>query len=307
MPDTMTVTGPRPTDSLGVVHSHEHLLWDYFRLLPSYANVHDDEDLAVEELSRFVTAGGGAVVECSTVGIRTDVTALRRIAERTGVAVIAGAGWYRERLYPPVVHESTINQLTDVLVREITGGLDGTDVRPGVIGEIGTERGHMTPAEERVFRAAARAARETGIPVVTHTTHFGELAHVQLDVLADEGLDLDRVMISHLGDRRADQNLLALARRGAYLSIDNIGYDGDGYPADGVRAENVIMLRDAGYARQVVLGTDVGSTDFLHAYGGRGYDWLLTSFVPRLHHLDVDPADVERLTTSNMADLLAIR
>ena len=307
MPHTMTVTGPHDTATLGVVHSHEHLLWDYFRLLPSYANVQDDEDLAAEELAAYAAAGGGTIVECSTVGIRTDVTALHRISTRTGVTIVAGAGWYRERLYPPVVYESTINQLTDVLIAEITEGLDGTDVKAGVIGEIGTDRGHVSPAEERVFRAAARAARATGVPIVTHTTHFGELAHAQIDILTDEGLEPDRLMISHLGDRRQDANMNALAQRGAYLSVDNIGYLGDGYPDDRVRADNIRRLCDAGYAHQIVMGTDIGSTNLLHAYGGRGYDWLLTSFLPRLRASGIGEADLERLTSTNMADLLAIR
>lgn len=307
MPSTMTVTGPRDTATLGAISSHEHVLWDYFQMLPSYAHIHDDEDLAVEELQAFVDAGGGAMVECSTVGIRTDVTALRRISERSGVALIAGAGWYRERLYPAIVHESTINQLADVLVTEITQGLDGTDVKAGVIGEIGTERGHVRPAEERVFRAAARAAQETGVPVLTHTTHFGELAHSQLDILADEGLSLDRVLISHLGDRPHDPNLSSLADRGAYISVDNIGYHGNGYPGDGVRAENVKALCDAGYSSQVVLGCDISTTDFLHAHGGHGYDWLLASFVPRLRDLGLGDDDVRKLTHTNMADALGAR
>lgn len=307
MPSTMTVTGPRDTATLGVVSSHEHVLWDYFQMLPSYAHIHDDEDLAAKELSAFADAGGGAMVECSTVGIRTDVTALRRISERSGVALIAGAGWYRERLYPAVVHESTINQLADVLVSEITQGLDGTDVRAGVIGEIGTERGHISPAEERVFRAAARAARETGVPVLTHTTHFGELAHDQLDILADEGLPPDRVLISHLGDRPSDPELCVLAGRGAYVSVDNIGYRGNGYPGDEVRAENVKALCDAGYSSRVVLGCDISSTDSLRAHGGHGYDWLLTSFVPRLRDLGVDDDELRKLTQTNMADALGSR
>ena len=78
--------------------------------------------------------------------------------------------------------------LADRLVRELTVGVDGTDIRAGFIGEIGTERGHISPAQERVFRAAARAHRRTGCPILTHTTHFGELAMEQLDLLGEEGV-----------------------------------------------------------------------------------------------------------------------
>src|SRR5258707_15532382 len=90
-----------------------------------------------------------------------------------------GAGWYRERVYPGFIHERDTNDLADLIVTDIMRGADGTDVRAGIIGEIGTERKHITPAEERAFRAAARAQRRTGGWVSTHTTHFGELAMEQ--------------------------------------------------------------------------------------------------------------------------------
>ena len=71
---------------------------------------------------------------------------------------------------------------------DIVDGADGTDVRAGIIGEIGTERKHITPAQERVFRAAARAQRRTGACIMTHTTHFGELALEQTALLREEGV-----------------------------------------------------------------------------------------------------------------------
>lgn len=307
MPDVMTVTGPVDTATLGFTHSHEHVLWDYWNLIPSYAHIHDDETVAVRELQDFVAAGGRSMVECSTRGIWDDPLALRRVSVASGVNLIAGVGWYRERVYPRRVFESTINQLADHLVEEITTGMSGTDVRPGVIGEIGTERGHFSPAEERVFRAAARAARETGVPVVTHTTHFGELALDQIDVLADEGLSPDRIVISHLGDRVDTALLLAIARRGVHLSIDNIGYVGDGYPGDEVRATNVMVLAEAGFADQVVLGTDVAATPQLLTYGGRGYGSLARDFVPRLEKLGAPPELVTRVTGTNLATMLVPR
>jgi len=303
----MTVTGPVDTADLGFTHSHEHVLWDYWDLLPSYAHIHDDETVAIRELRAYRAAGGQSLVDCSTRGIWDDPEALRRVSRASGVTIVTGAGWYRERVYPRRVFESTINQLADHLVDEITNGFSGTDVRPGIIGEIGTERGHFSPAEERVFRAAARAARETGVAVVTHTTHFGELALDQIDVLADEGLAPDRIVISHLGDRIDTGLLLAIARRGVHLSIDNIGYVGDGYPGDDVRATNVMMLAATGHEDQIVLGTDVAATPQLATYGGRGYGSLAREFLPRLARLGASPELIRKVTVSNIAAVLATR
>jgi len=304
MTEIMTVRGPVPPGELGLTHSHEHVLWDYWDLLPSYDHILDDEAVAAAELARFRAAGGGAMVDCSTVGIRTDAAALRRVSERSDVHIVLGTGWYRERVYPREVFTRTVPELAATLVRELTEGIDGSGVRAGLIGEIGTERGHITPAEERVFRAAARAHRETGVAVLTHTTHFGELALEQIALLADAGVDPSRVVVSHLGDRPDPASLLRIAATGAYLSVDNIGYEGGGYPADGVRADNVARLVAAGYGQRVVLGTDIATKTALASFGGRGYDWLIRSFLPLLRERGVTEAEIEAMTVTNIATVL---
>ena len=221
--------------------------------------------------------------------------------------LVLGAGWYRERLYPREVFEKTVPQLAEVLIDGITTGVDGTDVRAGVIGEIGTERGAITPAEERVFRAAARAHRATGVAILTHTTHFGELALDQIDLLADEGVEPDRIIISHLGDRVDTTLLLEIARRGVYMSIDNIGYSGIGYPDDAIRAANVMTLVRAGYGDRVVLGSDIAAKTQLATFGGHGYAWLLRSFVPMLEEAGLDGSEIAALTGGNIAAALTPR
>ncbi|MBO9522385.1 MAG: hypothetical protein J7518_12680 [Nocardioidaceae bacterium] len=306
MTDIITVNGTIAAADLGVTHSHEHILWDYWDLLPSYNHIHDDVAVASAELALFKAAGGGAMVDASTVGIRVDPVKIREVSRRTGVHVVAGTGWYRERLYPQVVQDRTSEALADVLVAEIEQGMDGTDVRAGVIGEIGTERYRITPAEERVFRAAAIASQRTGVSVLTHTTHFGELALEQIALLTATGLAPEKIIVSHLGDRHDPEHLLRIAETGVYLSIDNIGYQGDGYPEDAVRIANIRTLVERGHRAQVVLGTDISTMDALRAGGGRGYGWLLESFVPRLRESGLPGDVVEDLLVHNIAAALSV-
>ena len=304
MATVMTVCGPVEATALGFGHSHEHVLWDYWRMIRSYECVMDDESTAISELQRFRAAGGSTIVDCSTVGIRTDPLALRRVSQASGVNIVLGCGWYRECVYPAEVFEHTVPSLAEMLIRDIVDGIAGTDVKAGLIGEIGTERGVISPAEERVFRAAARAHRETGVAILTHTTHFGELALEQIDLLGDAGVSTDRIIISHLGDRVDPTMMLEIARRGVFLSIDNIGYSGDGYPGDDVRAANVARLVEDGFRDQILLGTDISTTSALASYGGRGYDWLLRSFIPRLLDLGLTDADVHAMTVDTLARAL---
>ena len=136
---------------------------------------------------------------------------------------------------------------------------------------------------------------------------LGELALAQIDLLADAGVAPDRIIVSHLGDRPDPTLLLEIARRGVYLSIDNVGYQQPGYPADPVRAANVATLIQAGHRDRVVLGTDIGTKSALATFGGHGYDWLLRSFVPLLREHGVDDDDIHRVTVTNIAEALAPR
>ncbi len=307
MTAVMTVTGPVDPAELGPIHSHEHVLWDYFNMIASYDCVLDDAAIATDELRRLAAVGTGTVVDASTVGIRTNVGLLPRIATESGVNIVLGTGWYRERLYPRVVHELASAHLAEILIGEITEGIADTGVRAGIIGEIGTERGCITPAEERVFRAAARAHHETGVAILTHTTHFGELALDQIDLLADAGVAPDRIVISHLGDRSDPELLLCIAARGVYMSIDNIGYTEAGYPGDDVRADNVVRLVRGGHGDRVVLGTDISTKSALTAFGGSGYTRLHDSFLPMLRDRGLDDDELRALTTDNMAAALTPR
>src|SRR5438874_348697 len=118
---------------------------------------------------RYRAQGGRTIVDCTSLGLGRNARAMRRISDAAGVHIVMGTGWYREKVYPSYVQERSTRELADFMVDEIEQGAEGTDIRAGFIGEIGTDRYHITPAQERVFRAAARAQRRTGVSIWTHT------------------------------------------------------------------------------------------------------------------------------------------
>ena len=302
----VTVTGPIPASEAGYTLSHEHVLVDLWNLVRSYDGILDDECLAIRELTEYRKAGGGSLVDATSGGLGRNPAALRRISEATGVRIIMGAGWYRETVYPAFVYERDANGLADLIVTDILRGADGTGVRAGIIGEIGTERKHITPAQERVFRAAARAQQRTGACVMTHTTHFGELAMEQIALLREENVPPHRIAISHLGDRHDTTQLLKIAREGVFLSVDNIGYVGNGYPQDDVRMRNVLLLIAEGFLAQIVLGGDICQKSHLAAFGGKGYAHVPRSFLPLLRANGVGEEAIFQMTVANPARMLDI-
>lgn len=296
-----TVLGPIEPADLGVTLMHEHTLvdaWEWGGRL-GYDSTVDDEELLVEELAFYRDAGGSALVDVTPIGLRRDPSGMRRLAQATGLHIIMGCGWYRERVYPAYIHELSTNALAEMLVKELEEGVEG-GIRPGIIGEIGTERFHVTPAEEKVFRAAARAQRATGATVTTHTTHFGDLAHEQMDILMEEGVPPERIVIGHLGERRSVKGELAIAERGVYVEIDHVGRPASaGTQPEWRRARNVAELVQAGYLDRVLISMDICANSLLRWNGGHGFDYLLTTFVPLLREEGLTDEQIHIILVDN--------
>src|SRR5213079_2240859 len=148
------------------------------------------------------------------------------------------------------------------LVREIEHGLAGTDVRPGIIGEIGTSS-PIHPDEEKSLRVAAAAQRRTGLSINVHVAIAFREALRALDVLEAAGADLSRVVISHL-DQQIDLDYhRAVLQRGAYVEYDCFGsevyfdHDGRAEPSDRERLKALLELLDAGWTGRLLISHDV--------------------------------------------------
>jgi predicted metal-dependent phosphotriesterase family hydrolase len=305
-PRIQTVLGPIDPSEASVTLAHEHVLIDAWAFSRSYDAILDDEELAIRELGALVEAGGRTVVDCTSIGIGRDPDALVRVARATGLNIVMGTGWYRELVYPPIIRESGVAELADRLVEDLTVGIGDARVRAGFIGEVGTERGRISAAEERVLRAAADAQRRTGVAIWTHTTNAGDLALEQVSLLTGAGVPVERIVVSHVGDRITPGRLDALASTGVYLCIDNIGYVGAGYPSDDVRAEHVARLVRDGLADRVLLSGDTCTRSALLAYGGEGYARVLSTFVPRLRERGVSEGAITAMLVTNPAAILAV-
>jgi predicted metal-dependent phosphotriesterase family hydrolase len=301
-----TVLGEVAPDSLGFTLTHEHVflsMWgdDGHTFMAQT----DDEDLLAAELSAFRDAGGGCLVDQTPGGSGRNPEGLRRLSERTGLAIVTGCGWYVESFYPDrsALARRSVGDIAAQLVGEIRGGLDGTGVKPGIIGEIGAGQDWVSPLEERVHRAAARAQVESGLPLATHTLHHGAGRH-QMAIFDDEGVEPARVCIGHCDTFPSLDYCLEVARWGAYVSLDNIGLQLGDHEASVRRL--VLDLIEAGFTDQILLSQDVGQMAELGSRGGRGYAYLATRFLPALRQAGVDEATIETITVSNPARWLTI-
>ena len=235
---------------------------------------------------------------------------MTKSARRTGLNVVAGSGFYVQVAHPAWVATATVEDLAAHIIGELTDGFDGTSVRAGIIGEIGTHT-PIHPDEEKALRAAARAHHATGAAINVHLAIFGQEGHRVLDVFAEEKVDPRRVALSHLDERPDAAYQRSLAERGAYIEFDCFGsecyWDEDGVreASDAERVEALLRLLDAGFERQMLLSQDLCTKIQLRHYGGMGYDHLLRTIVPRLRRRGVNDSTLHTLLVENPARLLA--
>ena len=189
------------------------------------------------------------------------------------------------------------------MLREIADGVDGTGVRPGVIGEIGVHRSWVTAMEERVHRAAARAQLKSGLPLITHSP-LSPVGLDQLTILEAEGVDPARVAIGHSDSYLHLGYHLQILARGAWVMFDNIG---SAYPNMEERRIRLLKeLLDRGFADRLLLSQDVCTDVQLKFGGASGYVGVPGRFLPALRGLGVPEEAITAMTVDNPRRFLAI-
>ncbi|MEW5991640.1 MAG: phosphotriesterase-related protein [Chloroflexota bacterium] len=292
----VTVLGPVAIEELGVTLPHEHIFLDLWKEF-GREGVLNDFDLVVRELQDYVDAGGVTLIECTPRDMGRNPYGLARVAERTGLNIVMGTGYYRHPyLDRDWFDRHTVDEVAALLVEDLTVGADGSGICAGVIGEIASEREWITTTEERSFRAAARAHLATGATITTHAACF-PAGLPQLDLLASEGVDERRVIIGHCDTVPDLQYHLALARRGAWIQFDTIRRTNE-YELD-LRVRLISQLADAGYLDNLLLSHDICLRSTLRAYGGSGYSFVIREFVPRLRANGFGDTDIRQVIVDN--------
>jgi phosphotriesterase-related protein len=311
MPHVMTVRGPIDPAELGFTLPHEHTQtalwhipnrWDYWELTK-------DEPLIVEELAGLRATGGTALVDLTLDGIGRDPAWLVRISAQTGLHIVMGAGWYRTAYYPveALIDRRSTDELADAIERDIEVGVGDTGIRAGIIGEIGTDKPWVSAQEERVHRAAARAARRTGLSVTTHGV-MSDVGLAQLRILEEEGMDPRRVVIGHADSYPHLEHYLEIIRRGASVEFDFLGMSFNAVEEHGeARVVDLLLeLLHRGHADRVLLSQDVCHNSQLKRYRGNGYTYLQDTFLPGLRTRGVSEPEIEQMTVRNPRRVLTI-
>ena len=284
-----TIRGAIPTSDLGVTLMHEHV----FVLSPEIMANHpegwgdekDREDAAVEKLNALKAIGVDSIVDPTVIGIGRYIPRIQRVAARTDLQIVVATGLYTYNDVPMYFHFTGpgtalggAETMTELFVRDITKGIADTGVKAAIL-KCATDAHGLTPGVERVLRAVAAAHRATGVPITTHTHAHSRRGLDQQRILAEEGVDLSRVIIGHSGDTKDIAYLEELIAAGSYLGMDRFGVDNILSFDD--RVDIVAQMCERGHADKMVLAHDASCY----------IDWLpeaaLPLVLPNWHYLHI--------------------
>ncbi|UOY02861.1 phosphotriesterase family protein [Blastococcus sp. PRF04-17] len=334
MGHVQTVLGPVDPADLGRIMPHEHLV----SLVPgpwlSGGTVDDPVEVAVTALRGIGDLGFGTVVDLSPYGVvgrdaeGDSLGLLQEISRRSGLHVVAGASVYLEPYSPQWALAADVDAMHARFVADATVGVGGTGITVGILGEQATGLDEITVHEEKCLRAAARACRDTGLALNTHTTH-GTMALEQVEILREEGMDLSRVVIGHMDIHPDLSYVQRVLDTGVSVAFDTIGKqfwdfvlapppadppEGEFgkrayYRSDRSRAQGLATLVAEGYADRILLSLDMtGAEVYLNAatHGQSGYSYLGRSFVPMVRDLGVPEHALDQMLARNPARLLTV-
>jgi phosphotriesterase-related protein len=252
-----TVIGPAATGELGTTLIHEHVLvgfpgWDLDAKAPRFLRA-EAMSRAIDQMQELQDLGVRTFVDPCPMDLGRDVEFLAELSQKSGMRIVCTTGAYFEAEGNTFTfRQLPVEEITEIYVKEITEGVGDTGIRAGAI-KIATGSRVVSPYEKKLVTAAARAAKATGVPLISHTQD-ASCGHDQIDLVTAEGVPANRLLVGH-SDGTADHwYQRALAERGAFVGFDRFGISL--FISDEVRIQNVLKLAQAGHTERILLSHD---------------------------------------------------
>lgn len=318
-----TVTGPVPSSELGRTLMHEHFLYGYcgYQGDATLGPFREDEafQTCVNAAETAKAYGIHTIVDATTNECGRNVRFLEKVAKATGINIICSTGYYfeQESAYAYWKFRSAFanleDEISEMMITELTQGIEGTGIRAGVI-KLGSSYQQILPMEQTFFRAAARAQKETGCVIITHTQQ-GTMGPEQAELLIKSGADPKKIAIGHMcGNQDLDYHRRVL-EQGVYVNLDRFGLQGELFhtPTDEQRVDLIEGLVKNGYEDKILLGHDsvnvqlgrpnLASPIMQEALKDANIGTLGNKVIPEMRRRGFGDALIEKFFTDNPAKL----
>jgi phosphotriesterase-related protein len=260
MPTVETVNGPLDVEELGLTLIHEHFRATDEAGRAQFPHLYDEQGewaAAMADASAVKAHGVKTVVEPSAMFLTRDAAFSKRVADASGLNVILATGVYTYDYLPQVLLNRDEDAIAAIFVHEIENGIQGTGIKPAFI-KCAADAPGVTPTIEKLHRAAARASRQTGRPIMAHSRPANATGLEQMRIFEEEGVDPAKIQIAHTGDTDELDHIDRLLDTGCWIGMDRYGLD-IFLPTDR-RNATVLALLEKGRADRMFLSQDYCST-----------------------------------------------
>ncbi|MBO4594831.1 MAG: hypothetical protein J5697_03925 [Clostridia bacterium] len=331
-----TVLGEIPESKLGVCSSHEHVFIDmrgcveitggeppvfYSKMdAEKRAEIYDDpyavldnalldeEDKAIFELKYFKAHGGDTLIDCTSDEIGRDVNKLKRVSLESGVNIIVGCGHYYAKAHFAYVKDASVETLAEEMRTDILKGIAGTDIKAGIIGEIGTSA-VIGDGERKVLTAAGIVGAETGKAIHVHTDLYTENGFEVVKILTAEGVKPQKICIDHVDVLLRPDYIRGLLDLGVYVEFDNFGKEfyineKRRFAYDLERIRLLKRLIDEGYKKRILVCNDICLKSMWVSYGGQGYAHILRTVKNMATENGIEEKTYGEILTDNVREFI---
>jgi phosphotriesterase-related protein len=306
-----TVRGPIDTAALGTTLMHEHVFVLTTELLENYPENWDEQVRvadAVRKLNELTALGVDTIVDPTVVGLGRYIPRIQTVAAQLELNIIVATGLYTYRDLPfafdyrgPGTLFGGDEPLVELFVRDLTDGIADTGVKAAFL-KCAIDEPGLTPGVERTMRAVAQAHVRTGAPITVHTHAGTQTGLIAQRVLAEEGVDLGKVVLGHSGDTTDLDYLATLMDAGSLIGMDRFGLDV--FLPFEQRVDTVAQLCARGYAERMVLAHDASC--FIDWFSQQEKDQVVPNWNYWHIHRDVLPALLARGVTQAQLDTMLI-
>ena len=271
-------------------------------------------DDAVQEVEHFKRAGGQTIVDCTSIGIGRDMRQLQALATRSGLNIVAGCGYYTHDTHPATMDDWSVEKIADQMLGDLLEGVDGTGIKAGIYGEIGTSA-PLRPNELKCLQATALAFQQHRAEIQVHTFPWARVGLEAAQALISAGVDPAKIVICHIDIEFHIDYLEDLLKLGVNIEFDNFGkefyilkqdrgFAGGVFARDLERVQVILRLLEGGFLRQILITNDICLKSMWRRYGGSGYDHILKTIVPMMLDEGMDQASIDVLLRENPARVL---
>ncbi len=269
----------------------------------------DDRDNLFDEFNLLAKAGCNLVADVTTADFGRYPEFMKELSEKTGVYMVAGCGCYVDGSVAEEIKAKSVAEHREMIIKDLTVGMDGTDIKAGVIGEVGSGM-EISEAEYKFLQAAAEAQNETGFGMHIHACLWNRTGLEALRFVVSKGANPEKVCVDHSDVMLDEDYIMGILDMGAYMEFDDFGkeYYVDrrnrnlllhSFATDPQRVEFMKKLIDKGYTKQILITNDICLKSMLHKYGGWGYDHIFQNIIPMMEDFGISQKDIETIVHEN--------